>query len=71
MLPITSTLIDALLLRIPIEPNERNGLTRLSQVMVDKPQTSPRGRSGPTFGRLDDMTMVAVNRTLALFLGLA
>ena len=70
VLPITSTLIDAPLLRIPIEPNDRNGLTRPSQIMVDKPQT-PRGKLGPAFGHLDDMTMVAVNRALALFLGLA
>ena len=71
VLPITSTLIDAPLLRIPIEPNERNGLIKPSQVMVDKPQTPARGKLGPSFGHLDDMTMVAVNRALALFLGLA
>ena len=71
VLPITSTLIDAPLLRIPIEPDDRNGLTRPSQIMVDKPQTPPRGKLGPAFGHLDDMTMVAVNRALALFLGLA
>ena len=70
VLPITSTLIDAPLLRIPIEPDERNGLTRSSQIMVDKPQTPLRGKLGPAFGHLDDMTMVAVNRALALFLGL-
>ncbi len=71
VLPITSTLIDAPLLRILIEPNERNGLIKPSQVMVDKPQTPARGRLGLSFGHLDDMTMVAVNRALALFLGLA
>ena len=71
VLPITSTLIDAPLLRIPIEPNERNGLTKSSQVMVDKPQTPSRNKLGSAFGHLDDMTMVAVNRALALFLGLA
>ena len=71
VLPITGTLIDAPLLRIPIEPDDRNGLTRPSQIMVDKPQTPPRGKLGPAFGHLDDMTMVAVNRALALFLGLA
>lgn len=71
VLPITSTLIDAPLLRISIEPNDRNGLSKLSQVMVDKPQTPPRAKLGHAFGHLDDMTMVAVNRALALFLGLA
>ncbi len=71
VLPITSMLIDAPLLRVPIEPNERNGLTRSSQIMVDKPQTPLRGKLWPALGHLDDMTMVAVNRALALFLGLA
>jgi mRNA interferase MazF len=71
VLPITSTLIDAPLLRVPVEPTERNGLAKRSQVMVDKPQTPPRSRLGPVIGRLDDATMVAVNRVLAVFLGLA
>ena len=71
VLPITSTLIEAPLLRIPIEPDDRNGLTRSSQIMVDKPQTPLRSKLGPAFGHLDDVTMVAVNRALALFLGLA
>ena len=39
--------------------------------MIDKVQTPARGKLGPAFGHLDDMTMVAVNRALALFLGLA
>lgn len=71
VLPITSTLVDAPLLRIPLEPNDRNGLTKSSQIMVDKPQTPPRDKLGPAFGHLDDVTMVAVNRAVALFLGLA
>jgi mRNA interferase MazF len=71
VLPITGTLIDAPLLRVPVEPTEQNGLAKRSQIMVDKPQTPPRSRLGPVIGRLDDATMVAVNRVLALFLGLA
>ena len=71
VLPITSTLVDAPLLRVPIEPGEGNGLARRSQIMVDKPQTPSRNRLGPVIGRLDDATMVTVNRALAVFLGLA
>ena len=71
LLPVTSTLIDAPLLRITVEPNDRNGLTKSSQIMVDKPQTPARGKLGPAFGHLDDVTLLAVNRALALFLGLA
>src|SRR5579862_307188 len=71
VLPITSMVVDAPLLRVPVEPDERNGLTRRSQIMVDKPQTPSRGRLGPAIGRLDDATMAIVNRVLAVFLGLA
>jgi len=62
VLPITSTLVDAPLLRVPIEPGEENGLARRSPIMVDKPQTPSRNRLGPVIGRLHDATMVTVNR---------
>jgi mRNA interferase MazF len=39
--------------------------------MVDKPQSVPRHRLGPMLGRVDDETMLAANRALAVFLGLA
>ena len=71
VLPITGALIDAPLLRILIDPTGQNGLAKRSQIMVDKPQTPARGRLGSVIGRLDDATMVTVNRALAVFLGLA
>jgi mRNA interferase MazF len=71
VLPVTSEVIDAPLFRISVEPDADNGLQRLSQVMVDKPQSVHRQRLGPVFGRVDDETMLAVNRALAVFLGLA
>lgn len=71
VLPITSTLLDAPLLRIEVEPSAGNGLTKRSQVMVDKPQTPPRSKLGAVIGHLDDATMLAVSRALAVFLGLA
>ena len=40
-------------------------------IMVDKPMTVKRERVGEAFGQLDDSTMVAVNRALAVFLGFA
>lgn len=69
--PITGTLLDTPLVRANVEPDTQNGLTKRPQVMVDKPQTPPRSKVGDVFGRPDDATMLAVNRTLALFLGLA
>ena len=71
VLPITGTLVDAPLLRVALKPDERNGLAKLSQIMVDKPHTPSREKLGSVIGRLDDATMVEVNRALAVFLGLA
>lgn len=71
VLPITSTLIDAPLLRVLVEPTERNGLTQRSHIMVDKPQTPLRSRLGSIIGHVDDATMLVVTRSLAVFLGLA
>jgi mRNA interferase MazF len=71
VLPVTSELRDTPLFRIFVEPDEGNGLRIRSQVMVDKAQTVPREKVGETFGRLDDTTMLAVTRALAVFLGFA
>lgn len=71
VLLVTSTLIDAALLRLTVEPSPENGLRCASQVMIDKPMTIRTDRIGAPFGHLDDSTMVRVNRSLALFLGLA
>lgn len=70
VLPVTSELVDAPLFRLTVVPNARNGLRRPSQVMVDKPQSVQRQRLGAVFGRVDDETLVAVNRALVVFLGL-
>jgi len=71
ILPVTSELRDAPLFRIAVNPSELNGLTKPSQVMVDKPQSIAREKVGAVIGRLDDETMLAVNRALAVFLGFA
>jgi mRNA interferase MazF len=52
-------------------PNAENGLQKPSQVMVDKAVTVRRHRVGQAFGRIDADTMVAVERCLAVFLGIA
>ena len=71
ILPVTGELRNAPLFRIPVNPTEQNGLTKPSEVMVDKPQSVARNKVGSVFGRLDDETMLAVNRALAVFLGFA
>ena len=71
VLPVTSERRDAPLFRIDVEPSDGNGLRKISAVMVDKPQTVARTRIGSTIGRLDDDSMLAVTRALAVFLGFA
>ena len=70
VLLISSDLVDAPLIRLTVEPDSTNGLRLASQIMVDKAMTVRRDRIGPVFGRLDPEMMIAVNRSLALFLGL-
>jgi len=71
VLPVTSTLVAAPLLRITVQPNAENGLQKPSQVMVDKAMTVKRDKLGPAFGRIDANVMVEVERCLAVFLGIA
>jgi mRNA interferase MazF len=62
---------DAPLLRLPVEPNERNGLRAPSRLMVDKITTVARTKLGSRLGRLDDAEMLRLNRAMVVFLGLA
>lgn len=68
---VTSELRDAPIFRITVDPSPDNGLRRVSQIQVDKVLIVARERIGGTIGRLDDTTMLKVNRSLAVFLGIA
>lgn len=71
VLLISSTLVDAPLIRPTLQPTPENGLQKQSQVMIDKAMTVRRDKLGQPFGRLDDESMLSVTRLLAVFLGLA
>jgi len=71
VLPLTSALVAAPLLRITIEPSTENGLQKPLQVMLDKAVTVKRDKIGAAFGRIDANAMVEVDRCLAVFLGIA
>lgn len=71
VLPVTSTLVAAPLLRITVQPSPESGLQKPSQVMVDKAMTVKRDKIGPSFGRIDADAMIEVERCLAVFLGIA
>lgn len=69
ILPVTSELRNAPLFRIQVEPDANNGLQRTSEIMVDKVQSVPRERIGDVFGQVNEEQMIAVSRSLAVFLG--
>ena len=69
VLPITSELQPAPLLRITIEPNEANGLEKRSQIMADKVVTVSRRKIGARIGRLEEDIMRSAEEALARFLG--
>ena len=62
---------EAPLLRMLIEPTDRNGLSSASRLMVDKVTTVPKARLGKRIGKLNDEDVVRLNRALTVFLGLA
>ena len=71
ILPITTEIREAPLFRIAVTPTPANGLIKPSQIMVDKIQTIPVDKAGAVVGSLDEGQMMAVNRSMALFLGFA
>jgi len=50
VVPLTTTIIDAPLFRITLDPSRQNGLNRVSQIMVDKVLTLPREKIGKRVG---------------------
>lgn len=62
---------EAPLLRMVIEPTDRNGLKNASRLMIDKVTTVPKTRLGKRIGKLSDEDLVRLNRALTVFLGLA
>jgi len=68
---VTSALRDAPIIRITVDPSPENGLQRVSQIQVDKILTVVRERVGGVIGRLDEATLLKVNRSLAVFIGIA
>lgn len=71
VLPVTSTLVAAPLLRITVQPSADNGMQKPSQVMVDKAMTVKRDKVGQAIGRVDANVLVEIERCLAVFLGIA
>lgn len=71
VLPVTSTLVDAPLLRVTVPFDAATGLRKTSQIMVDKTITVKRDKLGSVIGRANAGTLQEVERCLAIFLGIA
>jgi len=67
----TTDTTDAPLFRLPVVPDERNGLRGPCRLMVDKITTVPKTKIRSRVGRLDDEDLVRLNRAILVFLGLA
>jgi mRNA interferase MazF len=67
----TTDATEAPLFRLPVEPNERNGLRTACRLMVDKITTVPKTKVGRCVGRLDDEDILRLNQAVLVFLGLA
>jgi mRNA interferase MazF len=67
---LTTTPIDAPLLRIPVAPVVDNGLRASCWIMADKITAVRRRRLGHLIGRVDRRTIRQLNRSLFVFLGL-
>lgn len=68
---MSSEIIDAPLIRIKVIPSEPDSLRAPSQIAIDKMFTMRREKIGSIIGHLEDEVMVAVNRAMLVFLGLA
>ncbi|WP_105429384.1 type II toxin-antitoxin system PemK/MazF family toxin [Neorhizobium sp. T6_25] len=71
VLLLSSTIVDTPLIRIMVQPTPSNALNSPSQIMIDKAMTLKREKIGRVFGSIEDETLIAVNRSLAVFFGLA
>lgn len=69
--PLTTDSGPMPLFRIAVDPSGENGLAQVSRVMADKLTTVPKDKLGRRVGRLDDETMLRLNRAITVFLGIA
>ena len=68
--PFTTDITEAPLIRLLVQPNDRNGLHVPSRIMVDKITTVPKENVGKRIGELDIENISELDRAVARFLGL-
>ena len=68
--PLTSTLLEAPLVRIPVNPSGSNGLRKPSQLMADRLFTVPTATVGAVVGILESGTLAELDLALRSWLEL-
>jgi mRNA interferase MazF len=71
VIPLTTTVVDAPLIRIPVPSTRTTGIERPSFAMVDKITTVRRTNVSERIGRLPASLLVEIERAALLFVGLA
>jgi mRNA interferase MazF len=66
----TSDQTEADMFRLPVEPDEGNGLRNRCRLMVDKITTVPKSKLRSRIGRLRDDEMARLTEAIILFLRL-
>jgi len=69
--PLETDPTEAPLIRLPVTPDQQNGLRGASSLMVDKVTTMPRSELGSRVGRLSNEDMFRLGRAVVVFFGLA
>ena len=67
---MTSAIVDAPLLRLAVKPAPGNGLKKVSQVQANRILTLPTEKTGQRIGQLTETEITALNRMLAIVIGL-
>ena len=68
--PLTTSVADIPLLRIPLQPNKTNGLTAPGKIMIDKITTVHRSKLGQHIGKVSTTEMLQLERGLLVYLGM-
>ena len=69
--PLTSLSSEPQVARVSVAATESNGLQTHSTIMLEKIAAVPRGKIARVIGHLDERTMVRLNHSLTVLLGLA
>ena len=70
VVPVTTTQVDAPLIRVPIPANASTGLKQMSFAMADKLTTVPESNLDKAIGILDDTSIREIEQALRLLLRL-